>query len=332
MGVKKAVNRALGVAGVQLVRSTTLADQERVRTELRSETKRLGRELTMSGRQTKAAEKQTKAAEKVAASQTTLAEAAVAEQEKLRRAARRRRAIPADFHPDMREIWPAVKPRTMVGLEKLNFFCDAARYVSTVGLEGAIVECGVWRGGAMLGCAMVLDSLGDHSRDLYLFDTYAGMSEPTEKDVHLWHGRTAEEFLEAKANPGAPIWEVGQIEDVRAAFDETTYPKDRLHFIKGKVEDTIPGEAPQQICILRLDTDWYESTKHELVHLYDRLVPGGVLIIDDYGSWAGSKEATDEFFAELSAPPMLTRVGRGRNAIKPGTWIKSSAPDADQAT
>lgn len=324
MRVKKAINRVLGRAGVRLVRVATLTDQERARKDLQTERKRLQRELTAVGNQAEAAQQEV-------LTQTALAQAAEAEQKKLRSAARRRRAIPADFHPAMREIWPAVKPRTMVGLDKLNFFCDAARYVSTIGLEGSIVECGVWRGGAMLGCAMVLDSLGDHSRDLYLFDTYAGMSEPTEKDVHLWHGRTGEQFLADRANPGAPIWEVGQIGDVRAAFDTTAYPKERLHFIKGKVEDTIPDQAPQQISILRLDTDWYESTKHELVHLYDRLVPGGVLIIDDYGSWAGSKDATDEFFAELDSPPMLTRVGRGRNAIKPGARVKKPA-DAAQAT
>ena len=87
--------------------------------------------------------------------------------------------------------------------------------------------------------------------------------------------------------------------------------------MEGKVEDTIPGEAPEEIAVLRLDTDWYESTKHELEHLYRRLAPGGVLIIDDYGTWEGSKDATDEFLAETGRTASLRSDGlgaRGREA------------------
>jgi hypothetical protein len=84
------------------------------------------------------------------------------------------------------------------------------------------------------------------------------------------------------------------------------------------VEDTVPEHAPEVIAILRLDTDWYESTKHELVHLYSRLAPGGVLIIDDYGTWHGAKEATDEFLEATGEPLLLTRVARAAVAVKPG--------------
>jgi len=227
-------------------------------------------------------------------------------------------AIPPDYHPDMRWIWPKVQDRTMVDHMKLNYFLDAVRYVSSAGLEGDIVECGVWRGGAMLGCALTLDSLGDHSRELYLYDTYEGMPEPTERDVHLWHGRTATHELEKRTNNKAPIWEPGLIEDVQAAFDESSYPREKLHFVKGKVEETIPATAPEKIAILRLDTDWYESTRHELEHLYPRLVPGGILIIDDYGSWQGSRDATDEYFAEHPEPIFLVRTSKGRAGVKPG--------------
>ena len=85
----------------------------------------------------------------------------------------------------------------------------------------------------------------------------------------------------------------------------TGYPADKIIFVKGKVEETIPKVAPSQISLLRLDTDWYESSKHELVHLFPRLSPGGVLILDDYRYWAGQKKATDEYFAASKIPILL---------------------------
>ena len=98
----------------------------------------------------------------------------------------------------------------------------------------------------------------------------------------------------------------------------TGYPRDRFRLVKGKVEDTIPQHAPERIALLRLDTDWYESTRHELAHLYVRLVPNGVLIIDDYGHWQGARRAVDEFFATCTPKPLLQRLDyTGRLAIKP---------------
>jgi O-methyltransferase len=75
----------------------------------------------------------------------------------------------------------------------------------------------------------------------------------------------------------------------------TQYEPARLHFIQGDVMETLPKDAPSEIAVLRLDTDWYESTRHELIHLYPRLVVGGVLIIDDYGHLLGARKATDEY-------------------------------------
>jgi hypothetical protein len=97
----------------------------------------------------------------------------------------------------------------------------------------------------------------------------------------------------------------------------TAYPGSHIHYVKGRVEDTIPKHAPQAIALLRLDTDWYESTRHELEHLFPRLVRGGVLILDDYGHWKGAKEAVDEYFAKLGRSPLLQRLDySGRLAIK----------------
>jgi hypothetical protein len=96
---------------------------------------------------------------------------------------------------------------------------------------------------------------------------------------------------------------------VASLLSETGYPQDRLHFVEGPVEETIPEHVAEQLSLLRLDTDWYESTRHEMLHLYPRLTAGGVLIIDDYGHWNGSRLAIDEYFASGAAPPlMLARV------------------------
>lgn len=94
------------------------------------------------------------------------------------------------------------------------------------------------------------------------------------------------------------------------------YPTERLHFVQGAVEATIPARVPERIALLRLDTYWYDSTLHELVHLYPRLEPGGVLLVDDYGEWYGCRTAVDEYFATRS-PLLLNRVDRGgRIAVK----------------
>ena len=106
-------------------------------------------------------------------------------------------------------------------------------------------------------------------------------------------------------------------ESVRATLLETGYPPERLHFVRGAVEETVPAAAPEQLALLRLDTDWYESTRHELVHLYPRLSDGGILIVDDYGHWEGCRRAVDEYFASDADPILLNRIDyTGRIAIK----------------
>jgi hypothetical protein len=98
----------------------------------------------------------------------------------------------------------------------------------------------------------------------------------------------------------------------------TGYPVHKIHFVQGRVEETIPACAPDPISLLRLDTDWYASTKHELVHLFPRLSHGGVIIIDDYGHWKGSREACDEYFRSNGIPILLNRIDyTGRIALKP---------------
>ncbi|MFD5134653.1 TylF/MycF/NovP-related O-methyltransferase [Streptomyces sp. NPDC058378] len=230
-------------------------------------------------------------------------------------AAKKPPQFPADYDDEAKDIIRAVKPYTMTSPERLNAFVLATRHIVKHGIPGDIVECGVWRGGSMQACAKTLLSLGETDRDLYLFDTYEGMTPPTAEDLRR-DGRPAQELLDAQGKD-RPIWAVASLEDVRAGFEQVPYPEDRVHYVQGKVEDTVPEQAPEQISILRLDTDWYASTKHELTHLYSRLVSGGVLLIDDYGYWQGSRQAVDEFLEETGEQLLLLRMDEGRIAVKP---------------
>jgi O-methyltransferase len=220
---------------------------------------------------------------------------------------------PSDFRDDEAEIVQAVRSWTLTGPERIYALIQAVRYISRNGIAGAVVECGVWKGGSMAAAARTLMQMGDVSRELYLFDTYEGMSDPTASDID-YSGKHAEEVM--RIDPAyrcnAPL------EMVREVLYGTGYPKEKIHFVRGKVEDTVPGLAPEQIALLRLDTDWYESTRHELVHLFPRLARAGVIIIDDYGHWSGSRQACDEYFGENRIPILLNRIDyTGRIALKP---------------
>lgn len=223
---------------------------------------------------------------------------------------------PPDLETDFLALHERCKPYTRTSIERTYALYQAARHVARSAVPGAMVECGVWRGGSMMVAAMTLAACDDTSRELWLYDTYEGMSEPGEHDRD-WRGISAADLMrKGAASKETSVWCYSSIDEVRANMAGTGYPADRMRFVKGKVEDSIPGEAPPQIALLRLDTDFYESTYHELQHLYPRLAPGGVLIIDDYGHWAGARKATDRYFAELGRSPLLQRIDyTGRMAI-----------------
>ncbi|MFE3251667.1 TylF/MycF/NovP-related O-methyltransferase [Streptomyces sp. NPDC059209] len=224
-------------------------------------------------------------------------------------------ALPADYDDEAKEIIRAVKPFTMTSPERLNAFILATRHVVRHDIPGDIVECGVWRGGSMQACAKTLLALGETDRGLHLFDTFEGMPPPTAEDLRR-DGKSAEDLLAAQGKD-RPIWAVASLEDVQAGFENVPYPGERVHYVQGLVEDTVPQQAPEQISILRLDTDWYASTKHELEFLYPRLVSGGVLLIDDYGYWQGSRQAVDEFLEKTGERLLMLRMDEGRIAVKP---------------
>ncbi|MEM9944343.1 MAG: TylF/MycF/NovP-related O-methyltransferase [Planctomycetota bacterium] len=224
-------------------------------------------------------------------------------------------SYPVDIPSRVIEIFEEVQPFTMTSIERVNALVDSVDYIVDHQIPGDIVECGVWRGGSMMVVAKCL-AASQQFRTIHLYDTFEGMSEPTKEDKD-YSGGTAVQQLDADPTKSGNIWAYSPIEEVKNNLTSVNYPNEQLHFIKGKVEETIPGTIPDQISLLRLDTDWYESTYHELVHLFPRLVPGGVLIIDDYGHWQGAKKAVDQYFEEQKLKLFLSRIDyTGRLCIK----------------
>jgi hypothetical protein len=199
-------------------------------------------------------------------------------------------------------------PYTMTSVERVSSLCDAVRYVAANKIPGDIVECGVWKGGSMLAAALTLVKLNDRTRNIYLFDTFEGMTVPGENDIYDG-GKSASGLLrKADKKNKSSAWCCVSLEEVQKIMFSSSYDEDKIHFVKGRVEETIPRYAPQAISILRLDTDFYESTRHELEHLFNRISSGGVLIIDDYGSWEGARRAVDEFMQKNRVKILMNRI------------------------
>lgn len=212
---------------------------------------------------------------------------------------------------DFAEILEIVAPYCMMmkagSIEVLYSFYANIKHVITHNIAGDIVECGVWKGGMILLAALTLRKLGDKSRKIYLYDTFSGMSKPGEEDKD-WDGNSAINAWQHWNEKKMPWGFGGSVEDIRKLVAQSGYPMDKFVFVEGMVEDTIPNIVPDKISILRLDTDFYSSTYHELVHLYPLLSTHGFLIIDDYGYYHGARKATDQYIAENNLNIFLARV------------------------
>jgi len=222
-----------------------------------------------------------------------------------------------DMEKDFLTIWNEVKSYTMTSIERGYSLFKSVEYIVKNKISGDFVECGVWKGGSCMLIAMVLELFKDKDRIIYLYDTYEGMPKPTKEDVISWNGRSVlekweEDISGIKDNFGS--WAVG-LEEVKENIFKTSYPKGNFIFIPGDVLKTLGTNKPENIALLRLDTDWYASTVKELQVLYPLIVKRGVLIIDDYGHFDGARKAVDEYFKDR--PILLNRIDyTGRIGIK----------------
>ena len=307
---KGALNAALTRStGYHLTRESPDQRREALREASRKATERVRKQVAAERR--REAERRQQRAARLREEQAKAAAAeAEAKRDKLR----------ARFDERLCTTIETVAPHTMTSTEKLAALVEATRYVVHHRVPGEIVECGVWRGGSMQAVALTLLELGSADRELHLFDTFEGMPPPSEKDTRATgKGSVSADELLAESDKDSRMWAIAPLDGVKAVMSQTGYPAELVHYHPGLVEDTTPDQAPGTIAILRLDTDWYASTKHELTHLYDRLSPGGVLILDDYGDWEGARKATDEWLAETGEQIFLAPMGTGCIGIKPWT-------------
>jgi predicted O-methyltransferase YrrM len=217
--------------------------------------------------------------------------------------------MPKDLQADeaFMEVYRTCKPFTMTSPERMYSLHRAVEYLVKNNIQGDFVECGVWKGGSSMVMAKALMQHGQR-RKLYLYDTYEGMAEPTSTDRDLDGNPAAELLDQSDKSVSHSVWCYSALDEVKSNLQSTGYDSDSIFFVKGKVEDTIPATIPGPIALLRLDTDWFDSTYHELVHLYPLLVKGGILIIDDYGHWQGARKAVDQYFNENHIVPMMYRI------------------------
>jgi hypothetical protein len=214
----------------------------------------------------------------------------------------------SDYDPAFLPIMQRCQSATMTSSERVYALYKAVEYLCAARIAGDFVECGVWRGGSMMCAALTLLQKADTSRRLYLYDTFEGMVPPDERDINF-RGTPATALLEAEQrSEQSYIWGYSPLDAVRQNMISTGYPEEQIGYVCGAVEETIPATMPESIALLRLDTDWYTSTLHELRHLFPRLAKGGVLIIDDYGHWQGARRAVDEYFASSDVRILLNRI------------------------
>lgn len=195
---------------------------------------------------------------------------------------------------------------TMISPALLFRMYDIAQEADESGVEGAVVECGVWNGGsAALLAVAAMGRRGD--RDIWLFDSFEGLPPPTERDP---------EAVRAGYFPG---WNTGSESRVREIWRELRLPPGRLRILRGWFSETFPRAGVRSIAVLHIDCDWYESVKLCLERFYDSVRPGGVIFMNDYNVYSGANEAVHEFLAERGAPVQVRLLG------KAGAWFSKPA-------
>jgi O-methyltransferase len=222
-----------------------------------------------------------------------------------------------DFDRSFAAAYACARDCTMTSPERMYALWKGVHHVLDRDVPGAFVECGVWRGGSSMLMAHALLECGDVARELWLYDTFEGMPQPGDADVDFTGRPAAEQLPRRRDDRDDVILAYATLDEVQANMRRVGYPSERVRYVRGPVEETIPGQAPESIAVLRLDTDWEASTRHELEYLWPRLSAGGLLVIDDYGHWAGARRAVDQYFAARDDAPLLVRVDyTGRVGVK----------------
>jgi hypothetical protein len=225
-----------------------------------------------------------------------------------------------DQFPEMeaweRAVVDTIKPYTTTTVEQQWAFISALKYVHMKGIAGDIVDCGVWKGGNLILAGLVGQKLGSRWQ-IWGYDTYEGMSEPSELDIRIEGGTSAKKQFTEGQRDAYNAWYYSPLEEVSSNIKQCGLDLSNYRFVKGKCEETLTRaeNLPDKISVLRLGTSWYESTSKELEILFPRLAKHGVLIFDDYGHWVGAKKAVDEYFRDR--PILMNRIDyRARSIIK----------------
>jgi hypothetical protein len=214
----------------------------------------------------------------------------------------------------------AVMPFSLVGASGLEHTDERVCQLIADGVPGALVECGVARGGSAALIAQIAQLATPH-RKCWFFDSFEGLPDPSDKDLDS--GKTGQHI-----HPLSKGSCLGTIDHVKwLLFEQFGLSRDEITLVKGWFQDTLPTRraAIGEIALLRIDGDWYESTHCCLTQLFDQVAPGGVVIVDDYWSCYGARRATDEFLAERGLQLELTPDGRGGvSFVKPSRKLDSA--------
>jgi O-methyltransferase len=224
---------------------------------------------------------------------------------------------PVEATPRDHEILKQVGEFTMTGRFRVMALLGAVRYIVRNQIPGDFVECGVWRGGSAMAIALALLDEGDDKRRIWLYDTFAGMPTPSGEDIDISGKPALQTYEQHEINDSGSSWCHASLADVQRNISSTGFPEKRIHYQVGDVKNSLLANLPEEIALLRLDTDWYESTRLELEVLYPKLARLGVCVIDDYGHWTGARRAVDEYFAKSDFRPLLGRIDyTGRMWVK----------------
>jgi len=208
---------------------------------------------------------------------------------------------------------------TMTSYERMITLWQQVRYLDRARIPGALVECGTWRGGACGMMALAHIASGTPWREIHLFDSFEGLPEPDAcKDTGLGSKYAQVRATGALKSIGIAV---GSLEDNQHLMHELIgYPRELTFYHVGWFQDTVPIASKDigQIALLRLDGDWYESTRICLEGLCIHVSSGGIIVIDDYGHFAGCRKAVDEFLNKMKRPLFLNHIdGTGRYLIVP---------------